>query len=374
MTKGIHFHIVRLTIASCSGYNSFIMMTNETAPSPLASCSERAQVHADDSLLKDKVCKGSNADDNVDDDIEDSQEMIDKFVKQSLMKRFSSFWPSERTLLIRHPSLELLVPAHDCESRQSSTAIAIFNLVATVCGGGVLSLPYAFSRAGLIPSCLLMLFAAGITNFSMYILCSCARRTGGRSYGDVMRNAFGPVAEIGATILLCFLLFFVLVAYMVLMKDIWTPVVLAAFPNLKALFYGLGSTDQVETVKDEADMTNEASHYMLVVLLACAVPLILQTDLHALRHTCYVGFVSAVILTLGVIQQAILQNIYLNPGIFWEKVIWVGDLDGIMYAFPIIVLSFFSIFNVLTVHGALFNPTRSRVKFVLDGTIGICLV
>ena len=118
------------------------------------------------------------------------------------MKRRSSFWPSERELLRRHPSLELLVPAHDCESRRSSPAIAIFNLVATVCGGGVLTLPQAFSRAGLIPSFLMMVFAAGITNFAMYILCSCARRTGGRSYGDVMRNAFGPLAEIGATVLL----------------------------------------------------------------------------------------------------------------------------------------------------------------------------
>lgn len=282
-------------------------------------------------------------------------------------KRRSTFWPSHRELLRRHPSLELLVPAHDCETRRSSPAIAIFNLVATVCGGGVLSLPMAFSKAGLIPSFLLMVFAAGITNFAMYILCSCARRTGGRSYGDVMRNAFGPLAEIGATVLLFFLLMMVLVAYMVLLKDIWTPVIFNLLPSLENMFVTANTVD-----KDAA--IDKASDSMLIVLLVLVLPLLLRTDFHALRHTCYVGFASAVVLMIGVIQQAVTRNWILEPGIFTQKVLWVGDVDGIMYAFPIIVLSFFSIYNVLTVHSALYNPTRSRVKFVLDGTIALCFL
>lgn len=285
------------------------------------------------------------------------------------MKRPSSFWPTDRELLRRRPSLELLVPAHDCESRRSSPAIAIFNLMATVCGGGVLTLPIAFSRAGLLPSFLMMVFAAGITHFAMYILCSCARRTGGRSYGDVMRNAFGPLAEIGATVLLFFLLFMVLVAYMVLLKDIWTPVILKLVPALANFLYSKSDND------DESNaMMDEASNSMLVLLLVLILPLLLQTDLHALRHTCYVGFASAVILMLGVIYQAVDRNWVEEPGLFQAKVLWVGDYDGILYAYPIIVLSFFSIYNVLTVHSALYNPTRERVKVVLDGTIALCFL
>ena len=299
----------------------------------------------------------------------DDASVVASFASNVLLRRQSTFWPSERALLFRHPSLELLVPAHDCASRRSSPAIAIFNLVATVCGGGVLSLPQAFGRAGLIPSTLMMLLSAGVTHFSMYILCSCARRTGGRSYGDVMRTAFGPAAEIGATVLLVFLLFFVLVAYQVLLKDIWTPVLLQTFPTVKAVFLSGG-----EELHDDSPEMAKASRYMLVALLLCTTPLLLQTDLHALRHTCYVGFGSAIILMLGVTQQSLRRNLYQEPGLFWQNVTWVGDFDGIMYAFPIIVLSFFSIYNVLTVHGALFNPTRSRVKFVLDGTIGLCFV
>lgn len=285
------------------------------------------------------------------------------------MKRPSSFWPTDRELLRRRPSLELLVPAHDCESRRSSPAIAIFNLIATVCGGGVLTLPIAFSRAGLLPSFLMMVFSAGITHFAMYILCSCARRTGGRSYGDVMRNAFGPLAEIGATVLLFSLLFMVLVAYMVLLKDIWTPVILNMVPALANFLYSKSDNDNESNA-----MMDEASNSMLVLLLVLILPLLLQTDLHALRHTCYVGFASAVVLMLGVIHQAVHRNWVEEPGLFHAKVLWVGDYDGILYAYPIIVLSFFSIYNVLTVHSALYNPTRERVKVVLDGTIALCFL
>ena len=107
---------------------------------------------------------------------------------------------------IRSPSVEILEPVEDCKSRKSSITTSIFNLVATVCGGGVLSLPYAFSIGGIIHSTLLMIVAAIITNFSLYILCICARRTGGSTYSDVARYAFGPIAEVITTLLLFFLL------------------------------------------------------------------------------------------------------------------------------------------------------------------------
>jgi amino acid permease len=299
-------------------------------------------------------------------------------------------------LLFRHPSLELLVPEHNHISRKSSAFIAISNLVATVCGGGVLSLPQAFQKAGIVPSTILMIMAAVSTDFSMYILVSCARRTGGRSYGDVTRNAFGPLAEIITTLLLIILLFLVIVAYMVLLTQLWSPIVLQLVPpslqrQLVSILLSRTTTTTTTTTTSVADdnmtMLPLLSNYILAVLLLILLPLLWQTDLHALRYTCYVGLVSAIVLTLGVTQQALARNhrlwdqaaqlqddSTLTPSSVWQQIVWVGDVNGINYAFPIIVLSFFSIYNVLSVHSALFNPTRSRVKFVIDGTIGICFV
>lgn len=321
------------------------------------------------SQLSNSIGADNYADNTYNHDENDNDDDDDYDYRPRLLKRFSTFWPSERELLKKRHSLEFLYPAHDCETRKSSPLVAVVGLVATVCGGGVLSLPIAFSKAGIVPSTLLMIFAAIITEFSMYILCSCARRTGGRSYGDCMKKAFGALAEIGATALLILLLVFVLIAYMVLVKDIATPMVLYMWPELVSFFAKLGGLS-AETDKD--DVVDVASRYILVVILLCVSPLLLKRDLHALRHTCYVGMASALVLLVGVVHRCVEVNVFQEPGLFRDKVLWWGDTDGIMFAFPIIVLSFFSIYNVLSVHSSLTNPTRRRVKMVLDGTVWTC--
>ena len=321
------------------------------------------------SIIEISQHSSNYADNTYYQDENDNEDDDDNDYRPRLLKRFSTFWPSERELLEKRHSLEFLYPPPDCETRKSSPLVAIVGLVATVCGGGVLSLPIAFSKAGIMASTLLMLFAAVITEFSMYILCSCARRTGGRSYGDCMKKAFGPLAEIGATALLILLLIFVLIAYMVLVKDIATPMVLYVWPDLVTFFAKLGGLNP-ETQEDI--VVDVASRYIPVVILLCVSPLLLKRDLHALRHTCYVGMASALFLLIGVVHRCVEVNMFQEPGLFREKVVWWGDTDGIMFAFPIIVLSFFSIYNVLSVHSSLTNPTRRRVKMVLDGTVCTC--
>lgn len=143
--------------------------------------------------------------------------------------------------------------------------------------------------------------------------------------------------------------------------------VLYVWPDLKSFFAKLAGGPP-----DETEAINIASRYILVVILLCTSPLLLKKDLHALRHTCYVGLASATVLLVGVVHRCIERNIFQEPGLFGKNVLWVGDIDGIMFAFPIICLSFFSIYNVLSVHSGLVNPTRQRVKLVLDGTIGLC--
>jgi len=286
---------------------------------------------------------------------------------QPLLKRESTFWPSAQSLLARHPSFEFLYPAHDSELRKASPMSAIFNLVATVCGGGVLTLPIAFARAGIIPSTILMVISAIITNFSMYILCSCARRTGGKSYGDVTRVAFGLKAEIAVQILLFVFLSFVIVAYMVLVKDIWTPLIMHMSPPLELWC--------VESWNVDPNESHLPSNIFLVLFIIVSLPLLLQRNLHALRHTCYVGFTSLALLIVAIARRSYQLNFVTDVGLFGKKVKWYADdINDIIYAFPIISLSFFSIYNVLSVHSALVNPTRERVKFVLDATMLICLM
>uniref|UniRef100_A0A7S3Q1N8 Amino acid transporter transmembrane domain-containing protein n=1 Tax=Chaetoceros debilis TaxID=122233 RepID=A0A7S3Q1N8_9STRA len=325
---------------------------------------------------------------------------------EPLLKRKSTFWPTREEVIARHPNIndEFLNPVYDSTLRKTDPLSAIFNLVATVCGGGVLTLPIAFARAGIIPSTIMMIVSAIATDFSMYILCSCARRTGTNSYGDVTRVAFGTTAEIGVTVLLFVFLLFVIVAYFILVKDIWTPVLMFIFPKLKewsdemlveyfdgaftketASAFGFSNSNSnadynsygVNTTNNayDPDESNIPSFIFLVIFIIISFPLLLKRDLYALRHTCYVGFTSLILLIVAIVRRSYEVNCVDQVGIFGRKVKWMtDDINDVIYAFPIIALSFFSIYNVLSVHSALIRPTRERVKFVVDGTILICLV
>ncbi|CAN0163339.1 unnamed protein product [Scytosiphon promiscuus] len=82
---------------------------------------------------------------------------------------------------------EMIRPSPGNPSRQSEPQTAMFNLLATIVGGGVLSLPYAFRLTGVLTGIVLMVLAAVGGDFSLYMLCSCARRTGQITYVEVRR-------------------------------------------------------------------------------------------------------------------------------------------------------------------------------------------
>ena len=62
------------------------------------------------------------------------------------------------------------------EDRTASLLTCIFTLTSTIVGGGVLSLPYAFRRCGLLFGPVVLIAIAIMSDFSVYTLLSCARR------------------------------------------------------------------------------------------------------------------------------------------------------------------------------------------------------
>ena len=65
---------------------------------------------------------------------------------------------------------------------------AIFNLVSTIVGGGVLSLPFAIDKSGVIVGPFVLILCAVASGFSVYILISGSRRSSANSYEDVMEK------------------------------------------------------------------------------------------------------------------------------------------------------------------------------------------
>lgn len=280
---------------------------------------------------------------------------------QQLLSRRASMLSYDRYTHTIQASIEILNPCRDSILRRTQPRGAIVNLVATICGGGVLSLPFAFEHAGMIPGTALMIFAAIITDFSLYILCSCARRTGGRTYADVALVAFGPLAEMATSLLLFFLLLFFLIAYIVLVKDVWTPILLCLLPAQALIPYDVSHLS-------ENEQEEVAGDFVSLLALTLVGPFLLKRDLHGLRHTCYVGLCSACLLALAIVIRAAQRNI--STSMFKTHVkLYATSWADLLFAFPIIVLSFMCCYNVLAVHGALVDPSRERLRFVIDGSM-----
>lgn len=184
----------------------------------------------------------------------------------------------------RLASLELLNPSFHSKARLTDFRTAALNLVATIVGGGVLSLPYVFYRAGILTGLVLLIIAAIVTEFSLYILCSCARRTGGRSYMEIVRYCFGPIAEIFTSCLLVLLCGMMMVGYMVLIMGIFTPIVREFFP---ASILVRHSDEQLEVS-------------ILIIALVLVSPFLFKRDLYSLRHVCFVGCSSVCFLAIAI--------------------------------------------------------------------------
>jgi amino acid permease len=197
-----------------------------------------------------------------------------------------------------------------------------------VISGGILSIPLSFQKAGLVLGTFLFFVSATATAFSLYILCSCSRRTGCTTYTGVVSFAFGPGMEFAATLLLFIFLVFVITAYMVLVKNIWSPIINAALISTTTF------TSKEDTI-------------ILSVLLLLMSPLILRRDLHALRHNCYVGFISVTVLCCAFVYRAYGKNVA-NPTLFTQHAkFFAASWSDALFALPFITLNFMCSFNVL---------------------------
>ncbi|GAB5035163.1 sodium-coupled neutral amino acid [Nannochloropsis oceanica] len=257
----------------------------------------------------------------------------------------------------RGVSFEMLEPDFHDLSRKSSLSVAVVNVIATVVGGGTLSIPYAFMQCGWALGTFLLLTACLSCNFALYILVSCSRRTGKRSYQAIARHCFGPKVEMAILGLLILFLFLVLMAFMLLVRDT--------------------ATDLVEFLTG-ARLSAIHSHYILAATLWLVFPLCLCRSLHALRHSCYLQLASVLLLTFFVIARSLQVNPSSSPSSPSFSPSRLSSLRAFplhwtdaLTAWPIFVLANMCTFNILPVHASLVDPTRARLKKVI-GTSAAC--
>jgi len=71
---------------------------------------------------------------------------------------------------------EALDPRNE-SPKHGTVKSSIFNLVSTIIGGGVLSLPYAFKQTGLVLGAVILAIVACMSAYSAHLLVACGRRS-----------------------------------------------------------------------------------------------------------------------------------------------------------------------------------------------------
>ena len=270
--------------------------------------------------------------------------------------------------------------------RTATTATAVFNLVSTIVGGGVLSLPFAISVQGVFGGLIALLLSAIASDFSIYILIASSRSRGARGYEDVAAAALGESARIVTVLMIFALTFLVSIAYIILCADLLSALV------------DLASHHQIiEQISRE---------YVILGFVVAVSPLAFFRKMDALRFTSILSVCS--VFALGVVTAyKLISDGTLVPPVPWrndstaapapsgpmpmlaeatmysrsynrtlplgETLWWPSSIQDYIYALPIESVAFLCHFNVLPMQDELVRPTRRRVQRVTHTTIYICV-
>ena len=213
---------------------------------------------------------------NVDDDDAQQNNIHLHLIKNTALLPIKNINNNEQPPTYHHMQQDHLVPPFNSPLRPSNVIVGAFNLTATIIGGGVLSLPIVFQKCGVLVTTVAMCLSAYTTYMSLVFLCYCSRRGGGSSYGEVVRSAFGERMEEGVSWLLCIYLILSIVAYMVLARDVWSPL-----------------------VREVLNIEYMNGDYVLLGIMVVLLPFLFQRSLHALRKICYIGFASIFVLCIA---------------------------------------------------------------------------
>ena len=265
-----------------------------------------------------------------------------------------------------HPDLYSMTTPYESETRQGATPSSVFNLVSTILGGGVLSLPYAVQSSGLVLGGVALVLAALASAFTIDLMILASNRTGYAGYEDIGRGAYGRTAQIITISLIGLLTWLAAIAYGVLIGDMLVP-------PIELLGWHPGVWGR---------------RLLIVCALLFISPLAFKRSLASLWFMGIVTVISVGFATAAVTYTTFAEafspgnhTVYgIDPhGEAVEHVVTTIKVDFLpqsyekaLSVFPVFGVAFLCHFNVLPMHTELRAPTVQRVRCVVLTTILLC--
>ncbi|XP_063140188.1 putative sodium-coupled neutral amino acid transporter 11 isoform X1 [Rattus norvegicus] len=215
---------------------------------------------------------------------------------------------------------ESLVSGHEHGGKSSQSA-AVFNVVNSVIGSGIIGLPYSMKQAGFPLGILLLFWVSYITDFSLVLLIKGGALSGTDSYQSLVNKTFGFPGYLLLSTLQFMYPFIAMISYNIITGD-----------TLSKVFQRLPGVDPGSWFISR--------HFIIVVsTVTCTLPLSLYRDIAKLGK---ISFIST-ILTAVILGVVVTRTISLGPNIPKTDNAWVFARPNAIQAIG--VMSFGDLFE-----------------------------
>ena len=224
---------------------------------------------------------------------------------------------------------------------------SIVSVIGSTIGSGLLSFPYAFSKLGLIPACLLLLFVASCSCWTLHLILLAGLKTKIMSYGDLLTKVLGKKVQTIYSLCSVIILSGCIMSYMVSAYEMIEQFIQQIFnynlvPYKKYLYSGC--------------------------CLFFQIPLCLLRDLSKLQFASMIAFIMFIMTNLIVICEAPFFYIQNKSNRIHFELFKPFDLFSYIESAAIFMFSFINHNAILEIVGSMNKPTLSRSKKVVNGS------
>ncbi|TMW65867.1 hypothetical protein Poli38472_003632 [Pythium oligandrum] len=234
---------------------------------------------------------------------------------------------------------------------------SMFTMTVAIVGAGVLSLPYAVQRAGLLLGLLLITGGAVVTNFSLRLLLTCSELTQSRSYMDLAHTTGGPRLAGFTQFVVCLNLFGTSVGYLVGSAELL---------QLAIKSFAKDSSTSVLTNREDL---------ILILAVFFVLPLALFRSLESLRFTSLFSIFCIVFMALVIVIKYF-QFVHLGyaPTISYQLhhlKLFDFRIHRLLTAIPLVIFVYTCHPNVLPIYLVLKRRSSPRMYKVMNRSIGL---
>ncbi|XP_040150333.1 putative sodium-coupled neutral amino acid transporter 11 isoform X3 [Ictidomys tridecemlineatus] len=241
---------------------------------------------------------------------------------------------------------ETLVSEHE-HTRKSCQSAAVFNVVNSIIGSGIIGLPYSMKQAGFPLGILLLFWVSYITDFSLILLIKGGALSGTDSYQSLVNKTFGFPGYLLLSVLQFLYPFIAMISYNIIAGD-----------TLSKVFQRIPGVDPENVFIGR--------HFIIVLsTVTFTLPLSLYRDIAKLGKISFISTILTVVI-LGIVMT---RAISLGPHIPKMEDAWVFAKPNAIQAVGVMSFAFICHHNCFLVYGSLEEATVAKWSRIIHMSI-----